>query len=212
MSALSHFDDPLDSAHEHDARCEARIPLLVRTSCCRLVLSATFALLFAGCSSDDGIREYVVEPDNDRIFTSDVLKDEFGSIPFEWDVPESWALAENDQFSKIAWHTGSEGQEARITLSDLPIEAGLVPQLTRWRRQIAIEQSPQDNPLENTERLELDGAAATYVDFKGPEATILGLLVPLENKLWVLKFRGNNTLADEQRATFRQFCESMKVP
>ncbi len=169
-------------------------------------------LLFSGCQPVEEIREYVVPIENERIFTSDLLKNQFGAIPFEWEVPETWAIADNDQFSKIAWQVGPKGDEARITLSDLPIAAGLVPQLTRWRGQIGIEPGAEDDPMAGTELIKLTGGNGTYVDFKGAEASILGLLLPQGNKLWIFKFRSNNEVAEQQRKTFREFCESVKLP
>lgn len=169
-------------------------------------------LLLAGCQGTEDSREYVVPIENEKIYTSDLLKDQFGAIPFEWKAPDTWVIADNDQFSKIAWQVGPKGDEARITLSDLPIAAGLVPQLTRWRGQINVETDPEGDPMAGTESMKLTGGSATYVDFKGPEATILGLLVPQGNKLWIFKFRGNNEVAEQQRKQFREFCESVKIP
>lgn len=169
-------------------------------------------LLFSGCQRTEEIREYVVPIENERIFTSDLLKDQFGAIPFEWKTPDTWAIADNDQFSKVAWQVGPKNDPARITLSDLPIAAGLVPQLTRWRGQIGIELGPKDDPMAGTESIKLSGGNGTYVDFQGEEASILGLLLPQGDKLWIFKFRGNNEVAEEQRASFREFCESVKIP
>lgn len=170
------------------------------------------ALVVSGCQNEPPIREYEIDSEIDRVMTSDVLRDEFGAIPFQWDAPASWTVAQNDQFSKVAWQTGPKGSEARITLSDLPIAAGMVPQLTRWRGQIGLTQESDANPMDGTEQLKLPTGAGTYVDFQGDEETILGMLVPQGSKLWVFKFRGSNEVADQQRAPFRKFCESVRVP
>lgn len=177
-----------------------------------ILTGSLLALICCGCGPDVEIREYTVPPESERVFTSDLLKDEFGSIPFDWKVPESWSIAENDQFSKIAWEVGPESQEARITVSDLPIAAGLVPQITRWRGQVNLTQGPQDDPMQGTEPLKIGDVSATYVDLQGPEETILGLLVPVKSKLWIFKFRGNNEVAEDQRQAFRSFCESIQIP
>ncbi len=168
--------------------------------------------LLVGCGPEAEIRQYTIKSENERVFTSDLLRDEFGSIPFEWEVPDEWTIAENDQFSKVAWSVGPKGEQVRITLSDLPIAAGLVPQLTRWRGQISIELDSQDDPMADTETLKVGDIDATYVDFKGPDATILGLLIPFESKLWIFKLTGSNELVDKQRNAFRKFAESVTVP
>ncbi|MFY9253454.1 MAG: hypothetical protein WAO83_08370 [Fuerstiella sp.] len=178
----------------------------------RLVCAATLlVLLSAGCGKSAEIREYVVDAENERIFTSDLLKNEFSSIPFGWQVPGEWSLAANDQFSKVAWEIGPTEEQARITLSELPIEAGLVPQLVRWRGQLKIQLDPKDDPMQGTETLKLDGTSGTYVDFKGTEETFLGLLLPVGDKLWIFKYRSSNAMADQQRKQFREFCESVKI-
>lgn len=177
-----------------------------------ILRSCIALLLFSGCQPAEPIREYVVPIENDRIFTSDLLKDQFGAIPFEWETPDTWVIADNDQFSKIAWEVGPKGDSARITLSDLPIAAGLVPQLTRWRGQVGIEQGSKDDPMTDTESIKLTGGTGTFVNFKGEEASILGLLLPQGNKLWIFKLRGNNEIAEQQQEPFRKFCESVKVP
>lgn len=169
-------------------------------------------LLFVGCGHQAEIRQYVVKPESERIITSDVLKDEFGAIPFEWDAPKSWTLARNDQFSKVAWELGPKVDGGRVTVSDVSMGMGLASQLTRWRGQIGLEQSEDDDPMADTEELELDGGTATYVDLKGEEQSIIGMMFPHEGKLWVFKFRGSNAVAKEEKKRFRKFCESVKIP
>ena len=182
-----------------------RLRKLVALSCLLSVV------LTVGCGPTSEIREYTVPTEEKRVITSEAIRNEFPAIPFEWNIPESWAGAENDQFSKMAWTAGPIEDTARITLSDLPISAGLVPQLTRWRRQIQANLDSNADPMEGTKPLKLDGGNATSVDFEGAEATILGLLVPSGDKLWIFKFRGSTPVADEHRETFRTFCESVKV-
>ena len=176
------------------------------------LLCASAVLVFGGCGSQGEIRQYTVEPENERIITSDVLKDEFGAIPFEWDAPKSWTLARNDQFSKVAWEVGPKVDGGRITVSAVSMGMGLASQVSRWRGQIGIEQSDQDDPMAGTEQIELVGGSATYIDLVGEEQSIQGMMFPLEDKLWVFKFRGSNSVAEEQKERFRKFCESVKVP
>ena len=170
------------------------------------------SLLLVGCGPKGEVREYVVKSDGERVFTSDLLKSEFGVIPFNWEVPELWKLAGNDQFSKVAWTVGPKEDPARMTVSDLPIAAGLVPQIGRWRGQIGITLADSDDPMQGTETLKLDGGSGTYVAFTGEEETILGLMVPLDDKLWIFKYRSSNAVADQQKERFRKFCESVKIP
>ncbi|MEO2029502.1 MAG: hypothetical protein ABGZ23_26825 [Fuerstiella sp.] len=158
-----------------------------------------------------------MESQQDRVITSDVIRSQFPAIPaipaipFQWTVPDSWTAADNDQFSKMAWQVSLSGDEGRITLSDLPGAAELKPQVTRWQRQLGITADPEANPMDSTETVELDGGTGTLVDLKGEEETILGMLLPVGDKLWIFKFRGRNKLADSQRDSFRAFCKSVRI-
>ena len=172
--------------------------------------SVTLALLLTGCSPSTSVREYVVEAETEKVFTSDVLRDEFGSVPLTWKAPESWTVAENDQFSKVAWSVGPAADRARITVTDSPAAAGLLPQLVRWRGQISME-SDDKNPMAGTEQITLGTTKATWVDFEGPTESILGLIVSVRDKIWLFKFRGSNSITAAERKTFRDFCESVRV-
>lgn len=169
-------------------------------------------LLGIGCAPEGEIRQYVVDAESDRIVTSDLLKSEFGTIPFEWDTPESWTVADNDQFSKVAWEVGSKPDVGRITVSDVDMGMGLMSQLTRWRGQVGIELPESADPMTGTEQLKLDGTTATYIDFQGTEQSILGMMFAWNEKLWVFKFRGSNAVTNLEKERFREFCESVKVP
>jgi len=165
-----------------------------------------------GCGPGEEIQQYVIPVENDRVITSDRLKDEFGAIPFDWKAPESWTMAAADQFSKVAWEVGTKPDNVRITVTDSVLEAGIVPHLVRWRRQLSIEPDSSDDPMEGTEPLDVDGQPATYVEIEGPEQTFLGLLLPHQDKMWVFKMAGNNSSVAKQQDAFRTFCESVKIP
>ncbi|MEO2015483.1 MAG: hypothetical protein ABGZ53_14035 [Fuerstiella sp.] len=182
-----------------------------RYPCCFLAVLGLVASVLGGCAPAPEIREYTVESEHDRVFTSEMIRSQFPAIPFQWSVPDSWIVADNDQFSKMAWQVSLSGDEGRITLSDLPGAAGLIPQVTRWRRQLEMTADPEANPMDGTETVKLEGSTGTLVDLKGEEETILGMLLPVGDKLWIYKFRGRNKLADSQRDSFRAFCKSVKI-
>ncbi|MCP4169447.1 MAG: hypothetical protein GY758_01600 [Fuerstiella sp.] len=177
---------------------------------CLPVLGLVVSVL-NGCAPAPEIREYTVKSELDRVFTSEVIRSQFAAIPFQWGVPDSWVVADNDQFSKMAWQVSLDGDEGRITLSDLPGAAGLIPQVTRWQRQLGISADPQADPMEGAETVKLDGGTGTIVDLEGEEETILGMLLPVKDKLWIIKFRGRNKLASSQRDSFRAFCKSVRI-
>jgi hypothetical protein len=163
-----------------------------------------------GCGNSSDIREYVVERENEKVFTSDLLRSEFATIPLNWKVPASWQTADNDQFSTMAWETGPKGKEARITVSALPAAAGVPPQIIRWRRQIGLSTEGVD-PMQDAETITLQNDPATYVDMAGDTDTILGMILPHEDKLWIFKLKAPNAVADKARDDFRGYCESIRI-
>ncbi|MCP4170344.1 MAG: hypothetical protein GY758_06175 [Fuerstiella sp.] len=152
-----------------------------------------------------------MKSEHERVFTSEMIRSQFPAIPFQWSVPDSWGVADNDQFSKMAWEVSLDGEEGRITLSDLPGAAGLIPQVTRWQGQLGMTPDPKANPMDDMETVELNGGTGTIVDLKGEDETILGMLLPVNDKLWIFKFRGRNKLADSERDSFREFCKSVEI-
>lgn len=183
----------------------------------RRTFAATFAvaalcLWTAGCGGTSPIREYTVEAEQPQLRTSDLLRREFAPLPFDWATPQEWELTANDQFSKVAWQIGDALDGARVTVSDVSMGMGLVAQLNRWRGQVGIESDEKDNPMRDTEQLKVDGRTATYVTFHGPKGSILGMMMPIDNVLWVFKLRGATAVAKDQETAFRSFCESVNVP
>lgn len=162
-----------------------------------------------GCSEDSEITKYVVPAESERIFLTEVLAEQFPLIPFEWNEPEDWTSAELDQFSKVAWKAGSASDSGRVTVSNVNLAMGIDPQLTRWRRQIGVEE-PEGNANEGAETLDVDGTAATYIDLQGKTESIVGMILPVDGELWVFKYRGTNTMAGAEKKRFRTFCESVR--
>lgn len=165
----------------------------------------------AGCGGGTEIRSYVVEREGGAVLTSDVVRREFPTIPLRWQVPKSWQSAENDQFSRIAWSAGPAAREARITISDLPASAGVEPQVARWRTQIGLPEAAPSDLMKSAETRTLGQSTGTWVDLQGSQDTILGMIIPYEDKLWIVKYRSANATATDERSAFRSFCESLTV-
>ena len=170
-------------------------------------------VLLAGCGEQPQIRSYLADPETEEVITTEVLRNQFPAIPFRWKVPADWQVAENDQFSVIAWTVAGEdpASAARITLSELPGSAGLVPQIARWRGQVGLpEQAPADT-MKTVETLKLGEQSGSYIELPGPKETILGLIVTHKNQMWVLKYRSENSTAAQAGKSFRSFCESLQL-
>lgn len=170
-------------------------------------------LLFtlSGCGSGSDIREYEVAREDEKVLTSDLLRDQFEAIPFRWEVPKDWVAAQNDQFSAFAWTAGPADASARITVSDLPGTAGVEPQFVRWRGQLQLPEIAPSEVMKDVETLTLTGMTGQWIEIKSDTETIFGMIADYKDKLWVFKYRSPNGTAEIQRAAFRSFCESLSV-
>jgi hypothetical protein len=168
-------------------------------------------LTFVGCNKSSGIVQYEAPRESDKVLTTDLLRDQFDPIPFRWKVPAEWTEAENDQFSAIAWTVGSKSDPARITVSGLSAASGLEAQVVRWRGQLNLPEMGVAEVMKSVKDVTLQGATGKWCEFKNDTESILGMIVPHEDKLWIIKFRGENATADKVRDAFRGFCESLKV-
>ena len=169
------------------------------------------ALVLLGCGQNSAVREYDVPREDEKVLTSDLLHDQFESVPFRWEVPKNWVATENDQFSAFAWTAGPSSASARITVSDLPETAGIEPQFIRWRGQLQLAEIPPADVMKTVETVSLQGLTGQWVEINGDAETIMGMIASYKDKLWVLKYRSANSTAVEMRDSFRSFCESLKV-
>lgn len=176
-------------------------------------LSLCGLVLLAGCGEQPQIRSYQADPETEKIITTEVLRNQFPAIPFRWKVPAEWQVAENDQFSVIAWTIAGNDptSAARITLSELPGSAGLVPQIARWRGQVGLPELDPAETMKSVETLKLGDQTGSYIELPGPRETILGLIATHKNQMWVFKYRSENSTAADAGKSFRSFCESLQL-
>ena len=167
--------------------------------------------VFVGCDRNSAIVRYEVDRESDKVLTSDLLQDQFDPIPFRWTVPEEWTEAENDQFSSAAWSAGPKKEPARITVSGLSRASGLEAQFTRWRGQLKLPEMSVPEVMESVETVALKGATGNWCELKNDTESILGMIVPHKDKLWIIKYRSANATASSERDRFRRFCESLQI-
>ncbi len=168
-------------------------------------------LIPVGCNKNSRVVQYEVEREPEKVLTTEVLRDQFDPLPFLWTVPKEWEDAENDQFSTMAWTAGSKNDSARITVSGLSAASGLEAQIVRWRGQLKLPEMEVAEVMKSVEDVTLKGATGKFCEFTNDTETILGMIVPHQTKLWIIKYRSSKALAEKQRTVFRGFCESFKV-
>lgn len=168
-------------------------------------------LILVGCGKGSGIVQYEIEREPAEFLTTELLRDQFDPIPFSWKAPSEWSEAENDQFSVMAWTVGPKEDAARITLSSLSAASGLEAQFVRWRGQLKLPEMAPSEVMNSVEDVTLKDATGKWCAFKNSTESILGMIVPHNDKLWIIKFRGSHEIAEQQTAAFRGFCESLTI-
>lgn len=175
-----------------------------------LFIAGNLCLITTGCGDPPAIRQYVVESENEKKLTSDLLRREFTPIPFRLDVPSTWKLASNDQFSLRAWTTGPPAKQARITLGQFPNHSGISPQVQRWRRQLGLDQISDEEAMKNVDELNTQNGAGSFATVRGESETILAFILPIESNYWIFRFRGTSEIAKANSEVFHRFCESLE--
>jgi hypothetical protein len=188
-----------------------------------LLLTGLLLAAVSGCAKEPEIQQYSAEPykgQETRVLTTELIRGRFRSqsqnpaaettVPFRWTVPTDWKTASQDQFSQFAWNAGP-GNAARITVTGLPGTAGVEPQFVRWGGQIQLDTSDPAALLKNVQELPLGSIKAQWIELTGPSETILGMIVPHSDMLWVVKLKAENSAAAQVRDSFRKFCESWQA-
>lgn len=187
-----------------------------------LLITGLLLTAACGCGSNAKVQQYAAKPDKgseQNVLTTDLLRSRFQSnsatanapsVPFRWTVPKGWQTAKQDQFSQFAW-TAGPNEAARITVTGLPGTAGIEPQFVRWGGQIKLDTSDPAALLQHVQEIPLGTLKAQWIELVGPSETILGMIVPHDDQLWVVKLKADNTVAAQVRDSFRKFCESWQA-
>lgn len=175
--------------------------------CC---LAISLCLGTTGCGSDSEIADYVVNRELEPGLSSELLRSQFPPIPFRWEVPDSWSVAANDQFSQRAWNVGPPGDQGRVTLGKFPASSGIPAQVLRWRRQLGLEAAGMDEAMENVSPVETKNQSGSWVSVDGRRETIRAMILTIGSDFWIFRYRSSLETAKQAADGFRAFCESVE--
>ena len=99
----------------------------------------------------------------------------------------------------------SQVHSGRITVSGLSAASGLEAQIVRWRGQLKLPEMAAAEVMKSVEDVTLQGATGKWCEFNNDTESILGMIVPHEDKLWIIKFRGSNATAEKVGMCFAAF-------
>lgn len=139
-------------------------------------------------------------------------------LPLQYDKPEGWKEKADPAGIRLVVFEipeGGKAGEASITVLSGP-GGGLLANVNRWRGQLRL--APTDeNQLRNEVRpIEVAGTAAQYVDLTGPESAggarerILAVVVPRGSLTWFFKINGPADLVEKQKPAFEAFVKSVR--
>ena len=139
-------------------------------------------------------------------------------------IPDGWEQAPRVQFASISLMVTEAGNSAKITVSPMPAASvALVPNVNRWRRQIGLPPATEKAINEAAEELKIGDTTAKLFAFTSedsdatpprsagtaPSETILAALLPKDDKVLVVKLRGESKLAKREKENFLTFVRSL---
>lgn len=134
----------------------------------------------------------------------------------KYDVPEGWNKAELRTFQVAAFRATKDGQKVDISVTPLSGAAGgLLPNVNRWRGQIGLDPTDEQQLNADLKELSVGETTAQYVAIEGPETAdpqqaILAAILTQGETTWFVKLQGDRPLAKEQQSQFEAFVKSLR--
>jgi len=144
---------------------------------------------------------------------------EEGAVKPSWDVPSDWKEQPPSQMLLAKFLLGGDvGAKAEVTVSVFPGDTGgLLANVNRWRGQVGL--TPVEQPeLKTLASVDVIGGKATLVDVtgvsprSGQKARLIGAIVPREGNTWFYKLMGDEAVAEQQKAAFVKFIQTVRYP
>jgi hypothetical protein len=139
----------------------------------------------------------------------------------KWEVPSSWQeVPPSTMLVAKFLLSGQAEATAEVTVSVFPGDVGgLLANVNRWRNQINLP------PVEEPDLAKLgvalpveSGGQGTIVDMTGTKpgtgqpVRLLGAIIPRGGQTWFFKLMGHASLAEQEKAAFLKFIQSVRYP
>ena len=136
----------------------------------------------------------------------------------EYKVPAGWESQPVGGMRKAAFLVHDGDQKAEMTVIDLEAAAGaLLPNINRWRGQLQLSPTTQDDLDRELKKISVDGVEGQYIELLGPKdakrpQAMLGVVAVERGKAWFFKFLGDAPLVLREKQHFEEFVRSVKFP
>ena len=137
---------------------------------------------------------------------------------FTYEAPDNWKPGKRVSSGggisiprEAAFIVEEADQQAEITVTRMPAVAGnITDNANRWRGQVELDRLSPEALAEQTESIEVGGAAGKYFQFVGPNKAVLGVIVIHGGSAWFIKLQGDHDLAVKLKDPFETFIHSIQ--
>jgi hypothetical protein len=140
------------------------------------------------------------------------------SADFTFIAPAGWQPGEMNAMRKAAFIATDGSQTVEITVSALPnspMSADELANVNRWRGQINLPKTTDDELHHDAKSISVDGIKASYFTLTGPaqpapQRAIYAVMAPADDQVWFIKMSGDAKLAEREKLKFEAFLKSIK--
>ena len=129
-----------------------------------------------------------------------------------WVVPAGWTKLEVEKPMRVATYLAGAGANAvEVAISVFPGDVGgLLGNVNRWRRQVALDALTQDQLAANVQSFENPGFTGSTMRLKGEAQHMLGAAIKdvKGERTWFVKIQGAAAAIEAQEAAFLAFAKS----
>lgn len=88
--------------------------------------------------------------------------------PIAWTTPEGWHQHPGEGMRYATFHVGGGDHSIELSVTQFPGKSGgLLANVNRWRGQLGLGKISEEELLEVTAQVEINGVTATVIDFEG---------------------------------------------
>ncbi|HEY1661722.1 MAG TPA: hypothetical protein VGI03_04830 [Verrucomicrobiae bacterium] len=134
------------------------------------------------------------------------------SAPLTWSTPPGWTSVTPSEMRVASFKvSGPDGKTADVSIVPLPgMAGGDAPNVNRWRGQVGLTPTPDEQILSSAESVQAGGQPATLYDIGGATSRILGVIQHrADGNAWFFKMTGDPDLVEQQKTNFLVFLNSL---
>jgi hypothetical protein len=135
----------------------------------------------------------------------------------KWTAPAGWQEKTGVGMRKATFTiSGANGASAELAVTAFPGDVGGdLPNLNRWRGQLALPPITEAEFAGAVTRLQVNGLAVTLADVTGggdKPQRLLGAMVPYAGATWFFKLTGPAALVAAEKPAFLSFVQTLSAP